>query len=234
MKIIRLAGANKIFGENEAAVYALKDVNLAVASGEMIVILGPSGSGKSTLLHILGALERVSAGTVSINDKDITDLKDEQLTKIRRDKIGFVFQDYGLLPNLTVTQNIELGAKLAKAPVNVEELLQAVELERHRDKFPSQMSGGEQQRVAIARALAKQPEVLFCDEPTGSLDEATGKKVLAVLQKVNREFKTTVVIVTHNPGIAEIADRTVKMNSGKIVEIIENQEVKNASEIRWS
>ena len=155
----------------------MKDVNLTVGRGEIVVILGPSGSGKSTLLHISGALDRVTSGTIKINEEDITNLKDEQLTKIRRDRIGFVFQDYGLLPNLTVAQNIELGAKLSKESMNIDELIQAVELEGHRNKFPSQLSGEEQQRVSIARALAKKPEVLFCDEPTGSLDEETGKTI---------------------------------------------------------
>jgi len=234
MNTIELINIKKQYGKNEAAVYALKDVNLTIKRGEIVVILGPSGSGKSTLLHVSGALDRVTDGTIKINEEDITNLKDEQLTKIRRDRIGFVFQDYGLLPNLTVAQNIELGAKLSKEPMNIDELIQAVELKGHRDKFPSQMSGGEQQRVSIARALAKKPEVLFCDEPTGSLDEETGKKVLSVLQKVNRELGTTLVIVTHNPGIVGIAHRIIKMNSGKIVEVIKNQEIINASDIRWS
>jgi len=234
MNSIELINIKKQYGINESAVYALKNVSLAVKSGEVVVILGPSGSGKSTLLHIAGALDRVSDGIVKMNEQDITDLKDEQLTKIRRDRIGFVFQDYGLLPNLTAAQNIELGAKLSKESMDIDELIKAVELESHRDKFPSQMSGGEQQRVSIARALAKKPEVLFCDEPTGSLDEETGKKVLSILQKVNREYHTTLVIVTHNPGIAEMANRVVKMNSGKIVEIVENQETSDASEVRWS
>ena len=234
MNTIELINIKKQYGKNEAAVCALKDVNLTVGRGEIVVILGPSGSGKSTLLHISGALDRVTYGTIKINEEDITNLKDEQLTKIRRDRIGFVFQDYGLLPNLTVAQNIELGAKLSKESMNIDELIQAVELDGHRDKFPSQLSGGEQQRVSIARALAKKPEVLFCDEPTGSLDEETGKKVLSVLQKVNKELGTTLVIVTHNPGIVGIAHRIIKMNSGKIIEIMNNQEMKDASEIRWS
>ena len=234
MNTIELINIKKQYGQNEAAVYALKDVNLTIERGEIVVILGPSGSGKSTLLHILGALDRVTDGIIKINKEDITNLKDEQLTKIRRDRIGFVFQDYGLLPNLTAAQNIELGAKLSKEPMNIDELIQAVELKGHRDKFPSQMSGGEQQRVSIARALAKKPEVLFCDEPTGSLDEETGKKVLSILQKVNKELGTTLVIVTHNPGIVGIAHRIIKMNSGKIVEVIKNQEIINASDIRWS
>ena len=234
MNTIELINIKKQYGKNEAAVCALKDVNLTVGRGEIVVILGPSGSGKSTLLHISGALDRVTSGTIKINEEDITKLKDEQLTKIRRDRIGFVFQDYGLLPNLTVAQNIELGAKLSKESMNIDELIQAVELEGHRNKFPSQLSGGEQQRVSIARALAKKPEVLFCDEPTGSLDEETGKKVLSVLQKANKELGTTLVIVTHNPGIVGIAHRIIKMNSGKIVEIMNNQEMMDASEIRWS
>jgi len=234
MNTIELINIKKQYGKNEAAVCALKDVNLTVGRGEIVVILGPSGSGKSTLLHISGALDRVTSGTIKINEEDITNLKDEQLTKIRRDRIGFVFQDYGLLPNLTVAQNIELGAKLSKESMNIDELIQAVELEGHRNKFPSQLSGGEQQRVSIARALAKKPEVLFCDEPTGSLDEETGKKVLSVLQKANKELGTTLVIVTHNPGIVGIAHRIIKMNSGKIVEIMNNQEMMDASEIRWS
>jgi len=234
MNTIELINIKKQYGKNEAAVYALKDVNLTIERGEIVVILGPSGSGKSTLLHILGALDRVTDGTIKINKEDITNLKDEQLTKIRRDRIGFVFQDYGLLPNLTAAQNIELGAKLSKEPMIIDELIQAVELKGHRDKFPSQMSGGEQQRVSIARALAKKPEVLFCDEPTGSLDEETGKKVLSILQKVNKELGTTLVIVTHNPGIVGIAHRIIKMNSGKIVEVTKNQKVIDASKIRWS
>jgi len=234
MDIIQFIHVNKQYGQDEAAVDALTDIDLTVEKGEIIAILGPSGSGKSTLLHIAGALDRVSAGSIKINEEDITNFKDDQLTKLRRNKIGFVFQDYGLLLNLTVTQNIELGAKLSKEPADVGELIQAVELGDHKEKFPSQMSGGEQQRVSIARALAKKPEVLFCDEPTGSLDEATGKKVLAVLQKVNKDYNTTLVIVTHNPGIAYIANRIIKMNSGKIVEMVKNETITAAADIRWS
>ena len=233
MYAIELADVKKQYGRHETAVYALKEVNLSVKNGEVVVILGPSGSGKSTLLHILGALDRVSGGTVKMNGEEITGFNDEQLAKIRRERIGFVFQDFGLLPNLTTAQNIELGARLSKEPVNIDELIRAVELEGHKDKFPDQMSGGEQQRVSIARALAKKPEILFCDEPTGSLDEETGKKVLSVLQKVNKEYNTTLVIVTHNPGIAGVANRIVKLNSGKIAEVIETQKTIDASEIRW-
>ena len=232
--MIDLIDVEKQYGQNEAKVYALKDVNLTVEKGEIVVILGPSGSGKSTLLHIAGMLDHVSKGIVKIDGQEITDLKDEQLTKIRRDKIGFVFQDYGLLPNLTVAQNIELGSKLSKEPMNMDEMMKMVELESHKNKFPSQLSGGEQQRVSIARALAKNPRVLFCDEPTGALDEETGKKVLSVLQKVNKECNTTIVIVTHNPGIAVMANRIVKMNSGRIIKMMINQEVINALDVRWS
>ena len=233
MNAIELIDVEKQYGEKEATTYALKNLNLTIKSGEIVVIIGPSGSGKSTLLNLSGVLDHVSKGTIRINEKNISDYDDAALTRLRRDLFGFVFQDYALLPNLTAYQNIELGAKLCNHPMDIDDLLETVELKEHRDKFPNQMSGGEQQRVSIARALVKKPEVLLCDEPTGSLDEETGKAILSVLQKINSEYKTTIVIVTHNNGITQIADRVVRLNSGKIVEITENKEKKSAYEIRW-
>lgn len=213
---------------------ALKNINLNVEQGEFVVVLGPSGSGKSTLLHVSGGLEHVNKGQIEINNQIITEMKSSELTKFRRQELGFVFQQYNLMPNMNVFENVEVGARLSSNHLDVNDVLKQVMLEDYLKQFPYQLSGGQQQRVAIARAIAKNPSILFCDEPTGALDEETGKTVLEVLQRVNEEFKTTIFLITHNLGIAEIADKVIRMRSGEIVDVTYNQNKKRAREVSWA
>lgn len=230
---IILKNVNKIYKTGNIETYALKNVSLEINDGEFIVILGPSGSGKSTLLNVTSGLDNPSAGEIRFKNEIISKHNSKQLTKFRRDNLAFIFQQYNLLQNLTVRENVEIGASIGKNPFNIDKIIEKVGLEDKKDSYPSQLSGGQQQRVSIARSVAKNPEIMFCDEPTGALDEETGKQILDILQKMNKEFKTTTVVITHNPNIALMADRVIKMNSGKIEEIIENQCKKNAFEINW-
>ncbi|MCL1949863.1 MAG: ABC transporter ATP-binding protein [Turicibacter sp.] len=213
---------------------ALKNVNLDVKKGEFVVVLGASGSGKSTLLNVAGGLDTVCQGEIKVDDHTITDLSSDGLTEFRREYLGFIFQHYHLLPNMTVYENVEVGARLNKDAKPAAHALKEVMLEDQSKKFPYQLSGGQQQRVAIARAIAKNPRILFCDEPTGALDEETGKAVLEVLQKINEQLQTTVFLITHNLGIAEMADKVIKMKSGEIVEVKNNLLKKRAKEVSWS
>ena len=205
---------------------------MQITDGEFTVILGASGSGKSTFLNCLSGLERVDDGSIKYNDVDITELSDTALTKFRKDNIGFIFQQYYLLPNMTVEKNVRMGADLANNQ-EYEEIIKAVGLEEKAKKYPSELSGGEQQRVSVARALAKKPKVLFSDEPTGALDEETGRQVLDYICKLHKEYGFTIVMVTHNQNIAEMANTVIKMNSGKIAEIYSNSTQKTAYEIGW-
>lgn len=232
MSII-LENVNKIYKTGNIETYALKNVSLEINSGEFIVILGPSGSGKSTLLNVTSGLDNPSSGEIRFKNEVISKHNSKQLTKFRRDNLAFIFQQYNLLQNLTVRENVEIGASIGKNPFNIDDIIEKVGLQDKKDSYPSQLSGGQQQRVSIARSVAKNPDIMFCDEPTGALDEETGKQILDILQKMNEEFKTTTVVITHNPNIALMADRVIKMNSGKIEEIIENQCKKNAFEINW-
>lgn len=230
---IILKNVNKIYKTGNIETYALKNVSLEINDGEFIVILGPSGSGKSTLLNVTSGLDNPSSGEIRFKNEIISKHNSKQLTKFRRDNLAFIFQQYNLLQNLTVRENVEIGASIGKNPFNIDEIIEKVGLEDKKHSYPSQLSGGQQQRVSIARSVAKNPDIMFCDEPTGALDEETGKQILDILQKMNEEFKTTTVVITHNPNIALMADRVIKMNSGKIEEIIENQCKKNAFEINW-
>ena len=234
MGIYKLEKVYKTYPINETEVHALEGVDLELNEGEMIVILGPSGSGKSTMLNLLSGLDNPTRGKIYFNNEKINKLSDEELCEYRKEHLGFIFQSYHLIPNLTVEENVLLGKQLSKNPLDVLEVLKAVELDKQKNKYPYQLSGGQMQRVAIARSLVKNPEVLFCDEPTGALDEKTGKKVLGLLQKINKEYKTTMIIVTHNPSIADIANTVIRMNSGKVVEIIKNKEIKSAEDLRWA
>jgi putative ABC transport system ATP-binding protein len=209
----------KTYGSGETAVHALKNVDLDVRSGEFIVLLGASGSGKSTLLNILGGLDRPTSGEVRFLDHRLTDASDDELTRYRREHVGFVFQFYNLIPSLTVRENVALVTDIASNPMPVDEALELVALLPRRDHFPSQLSGGEQQRVAIARAVVKRPQLLLCDEPTGALDYVTGKLVLDVIARINRELGTTAVVITHNAAIAGMADRVVRLADGAIASI---------------
>ena len=227
--MITVSNIKKAYGEKNEV---LKGFDLQITDGEFTVILGASGSGKSTFLNCLSGLERVDDGSIKYDDVDITELSDTALTKFRKDNIGFIFQQYYLLPNMTVEKNVRMGADLANNQ-EYEEIIKAVGLEEKAKKYPSELSGGEQQRVSVARALAKKPKVLFLDEPTGALDEETGRQVLDYICKLHNEYGFTIVMVTHNQNIAEMANTVIKMNSGKIAEIYSNSTQKTAYEIGW-
>lgn len=230
--MIEILKAAKTYGSGESATVALKDVSLKINDGDFIVLLGASGSGKSTLLHIVSGLECPDSGSVNYDGVDITALSDDKLTAFRKEKVGFIFQQYYLLPNLNVDKNVKMGADLTRNR-NYREIIEAVGLGEKLYKMPSELSGGEQQRVSIARALAKKPQVLFLDEPTGALDEETGRQVLDYICSLQKEIGFLVVMVTHNSNIAEMANTVVKMNSGKITETYRNDIRKNAREIGW-
>ena len=231
--IMTLKNVTRTYMMGEVKVEALKDTSVDIYEGELLVILGPSGSGKSTLLNIIGGMDLPTSGKVIFGDQDLSRASEAQLTRFRRNDIGFVFQFFNLISDLTTTENIELAASLVDNPLSVEEILNIIGLNDRINSFPSQMSGGEQQRVAIARAIIKNPRIVLCDEPTGSLDFETGKLVLGLLAKINKEQQTTVIIVTHNTPIADMADRVVKMRSGSIVEITENANPVSPEEIQW-
>ncbi len=226
-------GVSKVYRMGEVEVHALRGVDLDLYEGELTVLLGASGSGKSTLLNILGGLDVPSSGEVRYLDHVLTSAREEALTLFRREHVGFVFQFYNLIPSLTALENVALVTEIAKRPMDPAEALDLVGLSDRRNHFPAQMSGGEQQRVAIARAVAKRPDVLLCDEPTGALDYATGKIVLEVLARVNRELGTTTAVITHNAAIAGMADRVVHMSSGRIVEITRNAAPISPAELSW-
>jgi len=230
--MIEIINATKTYGSGESAVNALKSVSLTINDGDFTVLLGASGSGKSTLLHITSGLERVTSGAVKYDSTDITILSDDKMTAFRKEKIGFVFQQYYLLPNLNVDKNVKMGADLTNNR-EYREIINAVGLSEKLNKFPSELSGGEQQRVSIARALAKKPQVLFLDEPTGALDEETGRQVLDYICRLQKEIGFSMVMVTHNANIAEMANTVVKMNSGKIIEMYVNDNQKSAYGIGW-
>ena len=223
----------KSYGSGNACVRALDGVNFEIGEGEFCVLLGSSGAGKTTLLNMLGGMDTVTSGSVHFNGKEISALKKRELVEYRRFDVGFVFQFYNLIPNLTALENVEIAAQLCKDPIPAAEALDMVGLTERADNFPSQLSGGEQQRVAIARALAKNPKLLLCDEPTGALDYVTGKAVLGLLYRLGRERKTTVIIITHNQAIAPMADRIIRIKSGKIISNEINKNVVSIEDIEW-
>lgn len=231
--LMQVQNLSKNYKMGEVTVNALENINIEIYDGEFIVILGPSGSGKSTLLNILGGMDLPSEGRVIVKEEEITNYNDRKLTAYRREKVGFVFQFYNLMANLTAKENVELATEMCKDALQIDEVMAEVGLADRKDHFPSQMSGGEQQRVAIARAVAKNPLLLLCDEPTGALDFKTGILILDLLYKINRTFKKTVVIITHNAAIGDMADRVVKMRSGKIIEIKENAAPIPPERIEW-
>jgi putative ABC transport system ATP-binding protein len=222
--LISTRDLSKIYHMGEVSVEALRDATLDIYEGEFVVILGPSGSGKSTLLNIIGGMDTPTHGKVIFRGQELGDLDDNGLTRYRRENIGFIFQFYNLLPNLTARENVELVTDMSADPLDVMEVLEKVGLKERADHFPSQLSGGEQQRVAVARAVAKNPEMLLCDEPTGALDNVTGRVVLRVLKDINRSLGKTVVVITHNAAIAQMADRVLYMSNGRIagIKTIEN------------
>ena len=224
---------NKTYRTGEVEVVALADVSLEITSGEFLVLLGASGSGKSTLLNILGGLDVPTAGEVVFRDHRLTGATEAELTRYRREHVGFVFQFYNLIPSLTVRENVALVTDIAPQAMNADEAIDRVGLTDRRDHFPAQLSGGEQQRVAIARAIVKRPEVLLCDEPTGALDYATGKLVLDVIARINRELGTTAVVITHNAVIAGMADRVVHLSGGRIQRVEVNAHKISPADLSW-
>lgn len=230
--MIEAKGLTKSYGVGESKTDVLKGVDLCIADGDFAVILGASGSGKSTLLNCLSGLERADGGSIAYDGLNITALSDKALTKFRKDNVGFIFQQYYLLPDMTVEKNVRMGADLADN-ADYREIIKAVGLEAKAAKYPFELSGGEQQRVSVARALAKKPKVLFLDEPTGALDEKTGRQVLAYIGKLHAEYGFTVVMVTHNANIAEMANTVIRMNSGEIAAIYTNAAPRSAYEIGW-
>jgi putative ABC transport system ATP-binding protein len=231
--VFHAEGLSKIYRMGEVEVYALRGVDLELYRGEFAVLLGPSGSGKSTLLNILGGLDVPTRGRVRFLDHDLTVDDDAELTRFRREHVGFVFQFYNLIPSLTALENVALVTEIAEHPMAPEEALRLVGLSERMNHFPAQLSGGEQQRVAIARAVAKRPDVLLCDEPTGALDFETGVLVLQVLEQVNRELGTTTAVITHNAAIAGMGDRVIRMRSGQITDIASNPQRLSPAELSW-
>jgi putative ABC transport system ATP-binding protein len=231
--VFRMRGVSKVYRMGDVEVHALRSVDLDLYEGEFVVLLGASGSGKSTLLNILGGLDTPTSGTVVFRDRELTAAGERELTEYRRNAVGFVFQFYNVIPSLTAIENVELVTDIARDPMDASEALRLVGLGERMSHFPSQLSGGEQQRIAIARAVAKRPEVLLCDEPTGALDYATGKVVLEVLARVNADLGTTTAVITHNAAIAQMADRVVRMGSGRVVGVERNAEKRRPSELEW-
>ncbi|MGE0884335.1 MAG: ABC transporter ATP-binding protein [Blastocatellales bacterium] len=231
--VFRARGLSKVYRMGEVEVHALRSVDLDLYEGEFVVLLGPSGSGKSTLLNILGGLDVPTSGEVSFRDHNLITADERELTRFRREHVGFVFQFYNLIPSLTALENVELVTDIAQRPMPAKEALHLVGLGERVNHFPAQLSGGEQQRVAIARAIAKRPDVLLCDEPTGALDFKTGKLVLEILEHVNHELGTTTAVITHNAAIAGMADRVIRLGSGQIVEMHRNESKAKPADLEW-
>ena len=233
MQKIIVKDVSKVYGENSNKVIANDAISFDINEGEFVVILGPSGAGKSTLLNIIGGMDNASKGSISIFGKEIVGLSEDELTTYRREDIGFVFQFYNLIPNLTVLENVELAEQIVKQPKDAIEILKLVGLQNRLDNFPSQISGGEQQRVAIARAIAKNPKLLLCDEPTGALDYKTGKNILNILKNYSVDEKKTVIIITHNSSIAQAADKVIEIYDAKVKKVTQNTNPKSIDEIEW-
>lgn len=231
--VFQVRGVTKVYQMGDLEVQALAGVDLDLFAGEFVVILGPSGSGKSTLLNLIGGLDTPSSGFIRYRDQDLSRASDAQLTRFRRDHVGFIFQFYNLMPGLTALENVSLVTDIAPDPMSAKESLQMVGLGQRLHNYPAQLSGGEQQRVSIARAIAKKPDVLLCDEPTGALDVRTGALVLDAIAEVNRKLGTLAVVITHNAVIADMADRTIRLSDGKIVEERRNSQRRMASELVW-
>lgn len=228
---IALKNATKKYGEGESLVYALDNANIEIEKGEICVILGPSGSGKSTLLNMLGGLDHLDEGEIIVGDRNLSGYKNNMLTDYRKEDVGFVFQFYNLIPDLTVKENIEVVSDISENPLDIEEVLEAMGMQKYRYRFPKELSGGQQQRVAIARAIIKNPKLLLCDELTGALDTRSSKSVLEFIEKINKLYKTTTVIITHNEAIAEMADRVIYIKDGKTHENRINLQKKAAAEL---
>ena len=230
---VKLENVSKIYGSKEVKIIAVDEISFRIKKGEFVVVVGPSGAGKTTVLNILGGMDKATSGNVWIDGKNIAKYTDRQLTGYRREDIGFVFQFYNLVQNLTALENVELAAQICKEPLDAATVLDEVGLSERKANFPAQLSGGEQQRVAIARALAKNPKVLLCDEPTGALDYNTGKAVLKLLQNTCRKQEKTVIVITHNQALTAMADRVMTVKSGTIQKIEKNEHIVNVDEIEW-
>ena len=228
---ITLKNATKKYGEGESLVYALDNANIEIEKGEICVILGPSGSGKSTLLNMLGGLDHLDEGEIIVGDRNLSGYKNKMLTDYRKEDVGFVFQFYNLIPDLTVEENIEVVSDISENPLNIDEVLEAMGMEKYRYRFPKELSGGQQQRVAIARAIIKNPKILLCDELTGALDTKSSKTVLEFIEKINNLYKTTTVIITHNEAIAEMAERVIYIKDGTAHKNKMNLQKKAAAEL---
>ena len=233
MSYIEFKNVVKEYKMGEVTIKALDDTNFKIEKGELVVIVGPSGAGKTTTLNILGGMDKATSGEVKVDGKSIEKLNGKELIKYRREDIGFVFQFYNLIQNLTAIENVELATEICKDSLDIEEVIKKVGLEDRKNNFPSQLSGGEQQRVAIARAIAKNPKLLLCDEPTGALDYKTGKQILKLLQEMARKEKMTVVIITHNGAIAPMADKVIHFKNGTVEKIEENKNPISIDEIEW-
>ena len=230
---LEIQDLKKSFGQGEAKTEVLKGINFSVEKGEICVLLGPSGSGKSTLLNIIGGIDSADSGYISINGEKTADMNEKTLTNYRRRHLGYVFQMYNLIPNLNVKENIEVGAYLSDKSLDIDELLKTLGLYEHRHKLPNQLSGGQQQRTAIGRAIVKNPDILLCDEPTGALDYNTSKEILRLIETVNQKYGNTIVMVTHNDAIKDMADRVVKLRDGMIRKNYRNEHKVSADELDW-
>ena len=224
---------NKSYGTNENKISVLKDINFSLEKGVLCTLLGPSGSGKSTLLNAIGGLEKIDSGSIVINKYEILSLKQNALSNFRRNYLGFIFQFYNLIPDLTVTENIQVGSFIHNDPIDIEKLIKDLGLWEHKNKYPRQLSGGQQQRCAIGRALIKKPEILLCDEPTGALDYKTSKDILSLLQRINKEYETTIILATHNEEITKMSNITIRLKDGVICQEIENDKIMDAQELEW-
>ncbi len=233
MAFVEISGIKKHFGVGDSRIEVLKGIDLEIEKGEMCVLLGPSGSGKSTLLNIIGAIESADEGTITVNGEKTRLMSEKQLTQYRRKHLGYVFQMYNLIPNLTVRENIEVGAYLSDSPLNVDELMTTLGIGDQADKLPSQLSGGQQQRTSIGRAIVKNPDILLCDEPTGALDYKTSKEILKLLEEINQKYGNTVIMVTHNDAIKNMADRVFTLRDGEIRKNYINDKKISAKDLEW-
>ncbi|MFD3157062.1 ABC transporter ATP-binding protein [Haloimpatiens sp. FM7330] len=223
----------KSYKTGDVVTHVLKDVNISIEKGEIAAILGPSGSGKSTFLNIIGGIDRQDSGKVVIDGVEISNMSDKELVEYRRNEVGFIFQFYNLVPNLTVKENIEVAVNISKNPLSIDDVLKAVSMEDKKYRFPRELSGGEQQRVSIARAIVKNPKLLLCDEPTGALDYETSLDILKLIENINKKFKTTILIITHNTALSAMASKIFKLRSGEVADQIENKNVMPAERIEW-